>query len=160
MSDKYDLAVIGGGPGGYVAAIRAAQLKKKVVLIEKDKIGGVCMHWGCIPTKYLLHQTKIYKEFKENRNLDGPLEEIKYNWKKVQEEKGKVVERLVKGLEFLLKKNGVEIKKGKGSLKGERQVAVELEGEEETRRYNKEKNYGYMFFHGSILSAYYYFLFI
>lgn len=131
MSDKYDLAVIGGGPGGYVAAIRAAQLKKKVVLIEKDKIGGVCMNWGCIPTKYLLHQTKIYKEFKENRNLDGPIEEIKFNWKKVQEEKGRVVERLVRGLEFLLKKNGVEIKKGKGFLKGERQVAVEVEGEEE-----------------------------
>ncbi len=130
MSDKYDLAVIGGGPGGYVAAIRAAQLKKKVVLIEKDKIGGVCMNWGCIPTKYLLHQTKIYKEFKENRNIEGPLEEIKYNWKKVQEEKGRVVEKLVKGLEFLLKKNGVEIKKGKGFLKSERQVAVERKGEE------------------------------
>lgn len=130
MSEKYDLTIIGGGPGGYVAAIRGTQLKKKVVLVEKDKIGGVCMNWGCIPTKFLLHQTKIYKELKENRNIEGPLEEMRCNWKKVQEEKGRAVERLVKGLEFLLKKNGVEIVKGRGALKSERQVSVEAEGKE------------------------------
>ncbi|GAF88307.1 unnamed protein product, partial [marine sediment metagenome] len=76
MDKKYDLAIIGGGPGGYVAAIRAAQLKKRVILVEKDRIGGTCMNYGCIPAKYLLHQTKIYRELKENRNIEGPLEKI------------------------------------------------------------------------------------
>jgi len=127
MDKKYDLAIIGGGPGGYVAAIRGAQLKKRVVLVEKDKIGGTCMNYGCIPAKYLLHQTKIYKELKENKNVEGPLEKIKCNWKRVQEEKNKIVERLVKGIEFLLEKNGVEIVKGEGFIKSERQMAVKTE---------------------------------
>ncbi|TET71610.1 MAG: dihydrolipoyl dehydrogenase [Candidatus Aminicenantes bacterium] len=128
MDKKYDLAIIGGGPGGYVAAIRAAQLKKRVVLIEKDRIGGTCMNYGCIPAKYLLHQTKIYRELKENKNIEGPLEKIKCNWKRVQEEKNKIVERLVKGIEFLLRKNGIEIVKGEGFIKSEKQIAVKTEG--------------------------------
>ncbi|NOR22551.1 MAG: FAD-dependent oxidoreductase, partial [Candidatus Aminicenantes bacterium] len=130
MDNKYDLAIIGGGPGGYVAAIRAAQLKKRVVLVEKDRIGGTCMNYGCIPAKYLLHQTKIYRELKENKNIEGPLEKIKCNWKRVQEEKNKIVERLVKGIEFLLRKNGIEIVKGEGIIKSEKQIAVKTEGGE------------------------------
>lgn len=127
MDKKYDLAIIGGGPGGYVAAIRAAQLKKRVILVEKDRIGGTCMNYGCIPAKYLLHQTKIYRELKENKNIEGPLEKIKCNWKKVQKEKSKIVERLVKGIEFLLRKNGIEIVKGEGFIKSEKQIAVKTE---------------------------------
>ncbi len=130
MNKKWDVAILGGGPGGYVAAIRAAQLKKRVVLVEKDRIGGTCMNYGCIPAKYLLHQAKIYKELKENKNIEGPLEKIKYNWKKVQEEKGKIVDRLVKGIEFLMRKNGIEIIKGEGFVKSDRQIAVKTdEGE-------------------------------
>ena len=128
MDKKYDLAIIGGGPGGYVAAIRAAQLKKRVVLVEKDRIGGTCMNYGCIPAKYLLHQTKIYRELKENKNIEGPLENIKCNWTRVQKEKNKIVERLVKGIEFLLRKNGIEIVKGEGFIKSEKQIAVKTEG--------------------------------
>ncbi len=131
MDKKWDLAIIGAGPGGYVAAIRAAQLKKRVLLIEQHKIGGTCMNYGCIPAKYLLHQTKVYKELKENRNLAGPLEKIKCNWKSVQEEKSSVVERLVKGLEFLLKKNGVQVIQGTGYLQDEHKVRVSSEGGEE-----------------------------
>lgn len=131
MDKKYDLAIIGGGPGGYVAAIRAAQLKKRVVLVEKDRIGGTCMNYGCIPAKYLLHQTKIYRELKENKNIEGPLEKIKCNWNRVQEEKNKIVERLVKGIEFLLRKNGIEIVKGEGFIKSEKQIAVKTEGEDQ-----------------------------
>ncbi|MGB6338876.1 MAG: FAD-dependent oxidoreductase, partial [Candidatus Aminicenantaceae bacterium] len=66
MKEKYDIAVVGGGPGGYVAALRGAQLKKNVVLLERDRVGGTCMNWGCIPTKYLLQQTKIYKDAIDN----------------------------------------------------------------------------------------------
>jgi dihydrolipoamide dehydrogenase len=130
MNEKCDVAILGGGPGGYVAAIRAAQLKKRVVLVEKDKIGGTCMNYGCIPAKYLLHQTKIYKELKENKNIEGPLEKIKCNWKKVQEEKNEIVERLVKGIEFLLRKNGIKIFKGEGFIKSEKQITVKTEGGE------------------------------
>jgi dihydrolipoamide dehydrogenase len=131
MGKKWDLAIIGGGPGGYVAAIRGAQLKKKVLLVEKHKIGGTCMNYGCIPAKYLLHQTKIYKGAKENRNLEGPLSDIKLDWKKVQQERGRVVERLVKGLEFLIRKNGVEIMDGQASIKEAGKVSVRSDAEDE-----------------------------
>jgi dihydrolipoamide dehydrogenase len=130
MDKKYDLAIIGGGPGGYVAAIRAAQLGKKVALIEKDKLGGTCLNYGCIPAKYLLHQTTVFREIQESKNLRGPLKEIKCDWERVQKEKSEVVGKMVKGVEFLLKKNGVEVVKGTGFLKNERQVIVETEGEE------------------------------
>jgi len=131
MDKKWDLVIIGAGPGGYVAAIRGAQLKKRVLLVEQHKIGGTCMNYGCIPAKYLLHQTKIYKELKENKNLEGPLEKIKCNWMSVQKKKSSVVERLVKGLEFLLKKNGVQVIQGSGYLKNENQVTVSSKGGEE-----------------------------
>lgn len=129
MGKKYDLTIVGAGPGGYVAAIRGAQLGRRVLLVEEDRLGGTCTNHGCIPAKYLLHQTKLYKEMKESRNVEGPLEEIKCNWKKIQEGKSEVVERLVKGIEFLLKKNGVEIAKGRGLLKSDKRVAVEGGGQ-------------------------------
>lgn len=130
MSKKWDLAVLGGGPGGYAAALRGAQLKKRVVLVEKDKIGGTCMNYGCIPTKYLLHQAKMYEEFRGNKNWEGPKEEIRCKWKKVQQEKGKIVDRLVRGIEFLLERNGVTVLRGNGILKDERQIVVQVKAEE------------------------------
>ncbi len=130
MDKKYDLAIIGAGPGGYIAAIRAAQLGKKVALIEKDKLGGTCLNYGCIPAKYLLQQTKVFREIQESKNLKGPLKEIKCDWDRIQKEKSGVVAKMVKGVEFLLKRNGVEVVKGTGFLKNERQVIVETEGEE------------------------------
>lgn len=130
MKEKWDLAILGGGPGGYVAALRAAQLKKRVVLLERDKIGGTCMNYGCIPAKYLLHQAIIYHEFKENKNLEGPLEKIRCNWKKVQAEKKRVIERLVRGIEFLLKRNQVTIIKGLAFLKDEKKIVVQTGREE------------------------------
>ena len=129
MREKLDLIILGGGPGGYVAALRAAQLKKRVVLIERDELGGTCMNYGCIPTKYLLHQTQVFRELKESKNIVGELDKMKLNWKKVQEEKKRVVDRLVKGIEFLLEKNGVRVVKGTAILKNENQVAVEENGE-------------------------------
>ncbi|MCJ7682157.1 MAG: dihydrolipoyl dehydrogenase [Candidatus Aminicenantes bacterium] len=120
-----DLVVIGGGPGGYVAAIRAAQLKKKVVLVERDQIGGVCMNWGCIPTKSLLNQTKLYDEARHCRNFGPERDSLTLNWKSVLEEKNKVVERLVKGTEFLLERNGVEVVRGEARLDSEKTIVVE-----------------------------------
>jgi len=131
MSDKPDVIIIGGGPGGYVAAIRAGQLKKKVLLIEEDRVGGTCMNYGCIPTKYLLHQTKVLREVQTHKILTGPKDQVGCDWGKAQETKQKVVDRLVKGVEFLLPKYGVELKKGKGVLRNDRQVRV-LTAEGET----------------------------
>ena len=130
MKEKWEIAVLGGGPGGYVAALRAAQLKKKTVLIEKEKIGGTCINHGCIPTKYLLHQAKLFTQLKSNKNLEGPLDKIRCNWKRVQDEKNKVVERLVKGIEFLLRRSGVTLIRGAAHLKDERHIGIKTEEQE------------------------------
>jgi dihydrolipoamide dehydrogenase len=122
MSEKRDLVIIGGGPGGYVAALRAAQLRKKATLIEGDRIGGTCMNYGCIPTKFLLSQTKTWSELKRNPRIKGWGETVRLDWPSVQKEKREVVDRLVRGTEFLLERNGVEVLKGKGALRMERDV--------------------------------------
>ncbi len=124
MEKKYDIAVLGGGPGGYIAALRGAQLDSKVVMIEKHKIGGTCMNYGCIPAKYLLHQTKMVTEIWSNKNLSGPVDKIKCNWEKVQSERESVIQRLVKGIEFILKKNGVEIIKGEARLNNDKSIDI------------------------------------
>ena len=124
MKEKFDLAIIGGGPGGYVAALRGAQLNKKVVLFEKHRVGGTCMNWGCIPAKFLLYQTKIFKETKDNKYLDGPLDDLTCNWERLQDQRKKIVERFVRGIEFLLKKNGVHLIQGEATLLNERQIEV------------------------------------
>jgi dihydrolipoamide dehydrogenase len=125
MMDKKDLIIIGGGPGGYLAALRASQLGLNVTLFEQEKIGGVCINVGCIPTKYLLHQTRLVHEINICRNLEGPIQEIKLNWEKVQTGRKNVVERLVKGLEFLLSRNKVQVIKGKAKLAGPGEVTAE-----------------------------------
>jgi dihydrolipoamide dehydrogenase len=130
MNKKFDLAVIGGGPGGYVAALRGAQLKQKVVLFEKEKVGGTCMNWGCIPAKFLLHQTKIFQETKENKYLKGPQEALACDWERVQEERKKIVERFVRGIEFLLEKNGIQLVRGEAKLRIERQIEVQSENKD------------------------------
>ncbi len=122
MAEKRDLVVIGGGPGGYVAALRAAQLRKKVTVIEEDRIGGTCMNYGCIPTKFLLSQTKAWIELKHNPRIEGRGETLRLNWAAVLKEKRAVVDRLVRGTEFLLGRNGVEVLKGRGELRSERAV--------------------------------------
>lgn len=129
MNTKYDIAVIGAGPGGYVAALRAAQLKRRVVVVERENVGGTCMNWGCIPTKYLLQQTKMYKKVMENDTIDGAKAGLTCNWSRLQEEKSQVVMRLVKGVEFILKQNGVDIIKGEAQVKSER--AIQISGGEE-----------------------------
>ena len=124
MVTRKDIAIIGGGPGGYTAAIRCAQLKKQVVVFEEDAVGGTCMNYGCIPTKHLLHQTKIYKEIKTSKKLDGPVDQIFSNWERVQEDKRKVVTRLVRGVEFLFQRYGIELVRAKAGLRDERTVVA------------------------------------
>ncbi|HZX09895.1 MAG TPA: dihydrolipoyl dehydrogenase [Acidobacteriota bacterium] len=127
MDKEYDVAIIGAGPGGYVAAIRSAQLGKRVLLIEKEKIGGVCMNWGCIPTKWLIHQSKLLGEIKENKNLEGPVDKITLDLKKCQENKKRCVDRLVKGIEFLLEKNKVTVIKGEARFNNPTEITINKE---------------------------------
>ena len=132
MDNNKDIAIIGGGPGGYLAALRAAQLGRKVVLFEEDRIGGTCMNYGCIPTKYLLHQTKILKEVRETKTVTGG-EGVGLDWTAVQKGRQAVVDRLVRGIEFLLEKSGAEIVKGRARLEDAGRIVVETADGPKTR---------------------------
>ena len=127
MADKlYDVAIIGSGPGGYTAAIRAGQFGLKVCLIEKDdKLGGTCLHVGCIPTKALLFNAEVYDHLKmaQEFGLEG-LGTPKINWATIQARKNKIVAKHTKGLEFLMRKNKVDTVAGYGRLTGPSQNGV------------------------------------
>jgi dihydrolipoamide dehydrogenase len=116
----YDVALIGSGPAGYTAAIRAGQLGLKTALIEKDHVlGGTCLHVGCIPTKALLFNAELWDHLKEAKEygIDG-VDSRKLNWASVQDRKSKIVTKHAKGLDFLMKKNKVEVIPGYGKLTG------------------------------------------
>lgn len=122
---NYDIAVIGSGPGGYVAGIRSGQLGLKTVLIERDnKFGGTCLHVGCIPTKDLLLNAEVYDYFKHAQEFGIECKEFSVDWAAVQARQNKVVTKLAKGVEFLLKKNKVEIVQGIAQLSGPGRVTV------------------------------------
>jgi len=130
----YDVAIIGSGPAGYTAAIRAGQYGLKTALIEKDGfLGGTCLHVGCIPTKALLFNAELWDHLKEAKEfgIEG-VDARKLNWAAIQDRKNKIVAKHTKGLEFLMKKNKVETIKGYGTLIGPAQDGihtVELSGD-------------------------------
>lgn len=127
------IVILGGGPAGYVSAIRAAQLGAEVILVEKDKVGGTCLNRGCIPTKVLLHTTveieNINKDFKE-MGIDITGAEV--NWKQLQKRKDKIINKLVTGVEGLLKSNKITKIAGEGNFKSTREIAVKNESGEIT----------------------------
>ncbi len=132
----FDIIVVGGGPGGYVAAIKAAQLGKRTAIIEKDKFGGVCMNRGCIPTKTLLRSVESLKEIKESEKfgiVDLDTSNVKLNMAKVQDRKESIIKQLVGGVNGLFKKNGVTVIEGEGILKDKNTVVVN--GKEYTSEY-------------------------
>lgn len=116
MHPKYDVAVLGGGPGGYTAAIRAAQLGASVVLIEKDTLGGTCLNTGCIPSKAIIACISLYNQMQKSQSFGISAQNILIDPQKIVERKNKIIEKLVKGVEFLLEKNKVEILRGKGTV--------------------------------------------
>lgn len=119
-----DLIVIGGGPGGYVAAIRAAQLGAKVLLVEQDKVGGTCLHWGCIPTKALYRNAEVMNTFTKADEFGINVDGFTLDMMKVQSRKQEIVERLHTGIQFLLKNAKVEVLKGQGKLIGPHTVEI------------------------------------
>ena len=123
---KYDIIVIGSGPGGYVAAIRASQLGKRVAIVEKAELGGVCLNWGCIPTKALLKSAQVYTYCKNAAHYGVAVEgEVKPDWEKIVARSRTVAETMSKGVAFLMKKNNIDILAGFGRLAGEGKVDVD-----------------------------------
>ena len=120
----YDLIVIGGGPGGYVAAERAGAVGKKVLLIEKGHLGGVCLNEGCIPTKTLLHSAKLYKNAKGSESFGVTVEGAKYELPKAMAWKSKVMDTLRKGVAFKMKHHNVEVLEGEAKLVAKGKVQV------------------------------------
>ena len=114
--DKFEVVVVGGGPGGYVAAIRAAQLGKKVAIVESNHLGGVCLNWGCIPTKALLKNADVLEIVKNASKYGIEIPEYTVKWSKVIKRSRDVSRRLNKGIEFLMKKNKVTYIPAHGKL--------------------------------------------
>jgi dihydrolipoamide dehydrogenase len=124
----YDLIIIGSGPGGYVAAIRASQLKMKVAVVEKAELGGICLNWGCIPTKSLLKSAQVFEYFTHANEYGITVSgEVKPDFKAMVERSRNVAGGMSKGVQFLLRKNNIEHIKGSGRLSGKNSVEVQDE---------------------------------
>ena len=124
MAGSFDLVVIGGGPGGYVAALRAAQLGARTAIVEKDRMGGTCLVRGCIPTKALLQSSELYTMARDGAAFGLVADNVGFDWSAAQKRKGSVVDQLVKGVEGLLKAGGVTSYKGGARLAGKGVVEV------------------------------------
>lgn len=125
MSDaSYDVAVIGGGPGGYVAAIRAAQLGLKSCVIEREHLGGICLNWGCIPTKALLRTSELFHLFTHAEEFGLAASDVSFDIEKVVKRSRKVAKKLSGGVGYLMKKNKIDVIDGAGKLKGKGIVGV------------------------------------
>ena len=128
MESNYDLVVIGSGPGGYVAAIRAGQLGLKTAIIEKGELGGVCLNWGCIPSKSLLKNAEIVSYFKRADEFGLKMDNFHADYSVAIDRSRKVVDRNTKGVAFLLKKNEVDLIQGAGKITGIGKVEVAPDG--------------------------------
>jgi dihydrolipoamide dehydrogenase len=136
-STLYDVAILGSGPGGYVAAIKASQLGLKVAIIEKySKFGGTCLHWGCIPTKALLLNAEIYEKVLNGREFGILCKDINLDFRLVKARKDKIVRKLAMGTDFLMKKNRIDAFRGIGSILSQGSIRVEGEKEEKLRAKN------------------------
>jgi dihydrolipoyl dehydrogenase len=120
----FDLVVIGAGPGGYVAAIRAAQLGLKTAIIEREHLGGICLNWGCIPTKALLRTSELYHTMKRAAEFGLAVDNVRFDLARVVERSRKVAERLSNGVAYLMRKNKITVIDGTAGLKGAGRIAV------------------------------------
>ncbi len=116
MTTSFDLIVIGSGPGGYVTAIRGAQLGMKVAVVERDKLGGICLNWGCIPTKALLRSAEVYRNFQHAKEFGLSVEGLSFDPEAVVKRSRGVADRLSKGVAFLMKKHKISVIEGEARL--------------------------------------------
>ncbi|NLL98791.1 MAG: FAD-dependent oxidoreductase, partial [Tepidanaerobacter sp.] len=123
----YDIAIIGGGPGGYVAAIYAGKKKAKVALVEKGELGGTCLNRGCIPTKSLIHGANLLQAIKSAKDFGITADNVNIDWDKLQKKTSRIVKTLTKGVENLLKANNVTVMQGRAKLS--RKNTIEISGE-------------------------------
>ena len=123
---QYDIIVLGSGPGGYPAAIRASQLGYKVAIVEKESLGGVCLNWGCIPTKALLKSAQVYDYMKHSKDYGIEADNVHQNFKNVVQRSRGVADKMSKGVQFLMKKNKIDVVMGYGKLisKGKLEVTT------------------------------------
>ncbi len=132
MADKqYDVLVIGGGPGGYVAGIRAGQLGLKTLVVEKDKLGGICLNWGCIPTKALIKNAEVLNTFKHAEDFGFSFENLKTDFSKAVKRSRDISSKSSKGIEFLFKKNKVEHLFGTAKILSKGVVEIDQQGKKE-----------------------------
>ena len=122
---KYDVIVLGSGPGGYVTAIRASQLGLKTAVIEKESLGGVCLNWGCIPTKALLKSAQVFEYLKHAGDYGLKVSEYDKDFDAVVNRSRNVAEGMSKGVQFLMKKNKIDVISGFGKLKAGKKVDVD-----------------------------------
>lgn len=127
MSGKYDVIVIGAGPGGYVAAIKAAKFGLKTAIIEERRAGGTCLNRGCIPAKAMIHATSLYREMQEAERFGVSASNVTYDYGKIVTYKEETTDKLVQGIEQLLKANGVDVYEGKGTLLEVQKVRIHKE---------------------------------
>ena len=118
LSKEYDIVILGGGTGGYVAAIRAAQLGLTTAIVEKDKLGGTCLHKGCIPSKALLRSAEVYSTVKHSEEFGVMTNDVVFDFTKVQERKETIVAQLHKGVQFLMKQGKIDVYEGVGRILG------------------------------------------
>ena len=131
MTKSFDVVVVGSGPGGYVTAIRASQLGLKAAVVERAEVGGICLNWGCIPTKALLRSSEIFHFMQHAEDFGLSAKDIKFDLKKVVERSRRVANQLSTGVSFLLKKNKVEVLVGEGKLKSKGVLSVTKDGTSE-----------------------------
>ena len=136
-TEDYDLAIIGSGPGGYVAAIKAAQLNMKVLVIEKKDLGGICLNWGCIPTKSVLRSAEIYDYMKNSSNYGLRSTSVTPDMVNIIKRSRSVAQKLSKGIDYLFKKNKINLIYGKASINEKKEVIIVNDQEE---RIVKAKN--------------------
>ncbi len=129
---NYDVAIIGAGPGGYVAAIKAAQLGAKVALIEKDQLGGTCLNYGCIPTKTILKSVEKYKELKECKNFGIIADNIGFDFTAIMQRKNSVTKQLRDGIATILKSYAIDVITGSATLQKDKQIIVAQDGQNQT----------------------------
>jgi dihydrolipoamide dehydrogenase len=128
MADSFDVIVIGGGPGGYVCAIRCAQLGLKTAVVERDRLGGICLNWGCIPTKALLRSSEIWHLMHRLNEFGFSADNLKFDIAKIVERSRKVSQQLSNGVGFLMKKHKIAVIAGEAKLAGKGKIAVARDG--------------------------------